>query len=255
MTSLIEIGFAGSYKCDLLLYLARIVMAAGKKVAIVDAVEDDIWSYSVPVYLDKKIVTYSDVDIYLGCKNAQSYENVEFNKYDVVFVDFGFNKDMSYYMSQCDSVVLVSDIDRSNILRLREYIKAFTTCEGFGKPSVIENDEGGNEDENGNEKEYKRKSKMDVIKVYRDIVASKINTKYTDNLLDINEKLNVAMEYVIHFDEINYKCRIESQYNDSFRFNKLTKDYKVMLVDIVESCIGLDRKLITKALKKAERGA
>lgn len=244
MKSLIEIGFTGSYKCDLLLYLARIAMAAGKKVAIVDAVEEDIWSYSVPVYLDNKVVTYSDVDIYLGRRTAQSFEEIEFNKYDIVFVDFGFNKDMAGYMGQCDAVVLISDIARNNVLRLREYLKTFITVWESGK--VFGNDSNTNEPE--------KKSKIDVIKVYRDIVNSKINTKYTDTLLDINEKLNIVLEYIIQFDEIDYRCRIESQYNDSFRFSKLTKAFKAMLVDVLESCTEIDRKSLLNALKKAERG-
>ncbi|OPZ87567.1 MAG: hypothetical protein BWY74_03372 [Firmicutes bacterium ADurb.Bin419] len=246
MKALMLIGFAGSYKCDLLLYLARTVLAAGKKVAIVDAVGDDIWSYSVPVYLDNKIVTYSDVDIYLGCNTAEPYENIEFNKYDIVFVDFGFNKDMSKYMNQCESVVMISDIERSNVLKLREYIKAFITSEGFCSKDAVNNSE--------DRKEHDSKSQVDIIKIYRDVVGSKINTKYTDTLLDINEKLNVVMEYIVQFDEVNYRCRIESQYNDRFKFDKLTKAYKVMLVDILESCTELDRKSITKALKRAERG-
>ena len=246
MKALVQIGFAGSYKCDLLLYLARTVLAAGKKVAIVDAVADDIWSYSVPVYLDNKIVTYSDVDIYLGCKTAETYKTIEFNKYDVVFVDFGFNKDMSYYMSLCDSIILVTDIERNNILKLREYIKAFTASEGFNSKYVVNNSSDGGG--------HKNKSNIDVIKIYRDVVGSKISPRYTDTILDIDEKLNIAMEYIVQFDEINYRCRIESHYNDTFKFNKLTKAYKVMLIDIIESCTELDRKSITKALKKAERG-
>jgi len=244
--SLVQIGFAGSYKCDLLLYLARIVLAAGKKVAIVDAAEEDLWSYSVPTYLDNKIVTYSDVDIYLGCRNAEVYESIEFNNYDVVFVDFGFNKNMSYYMGLCDKVVLVTNLEKSNVLKLREYIKAFANSEIFnGKLSV-------NGSANGEKNESK--SKLDAIKIYLDVVRSKINSRYTDTLLDIDEKLNIVMEYIVEFDEINYRCRIESQYNDSFKFNKLTKAYKYMLIDIIENCIDLDRKSIAKALRKAERG-
>lgn len=242
MKEKVHIGFAGSYKCDLLLYLARIVLAAGKKVAIIDAVTDDIWSYSVPTYLDKKIVTYGDVDIYLDCKTAEAYEEIDFNNYDIVFVDFGFNKDMSYYMSLCDSIILVTDLEKNNVLKLREYIKSFAASEKYN--------EARSSDSDGTE----RKSNNDAIKIYRDVVSSKINTKYTDTLLDIGDKLNVVMEYIVEFDELNYKCRIESQYNDRIKFNKLTKAYKVMLVDIIESCTELDRKSILKALKKAERG-
>lgn len=244
--SLVQIGFAGSYKCDLLLYLARIVLAAGKKVAIVDAAEEDLWSYSVPTYLDNKIVTYSDVDIYLGCRTAEAYESIEFNNYDVVFVDFGFNKNMSYYMGLCDKAVLVTNLEKNNVLRLREYIKAFTDSEIFnGKLSV---------NESANSEKNESKSKLEAIKIYLDVVRSKINSRYTDTLLDIDEKLNIVMEYIVEFDEINYRCRIESQYNDTFKFNKLTKAYKYMLIDIIENCIDLDRKSIAKALKKAERG-
>ena len=50
-----RIGFIGSYKCDLILYIAKITSAAGKKVAIVDAAGEPVWEYNVPVYLDNRI--------------------------------------------------------------------------------------------------------------------------------------------------------------------------------------------------------
>lgn len=231
MESTIKIGFAGSYKCDLLLYLARIATAAGKRVAIVDAASEDIWSYSVPVYMDKKLVTYNDTDIYLSCNTKGSLGDVDLGKYDMVFFDFGFNKDMVEYASQCDAGILISDIERNHVLRLREYIKAFTLA--------LESED---------------KPKMDVIKIYRDVVDSKINTKYTDTLLDIGDKLNIAMEYIVGFDSVDYRCRIESQYNDNIKFNKITKDLKSMFVDILESCTQIDRKSLLNAMKKAERG-
>lgn len=246
MKSLIEIGFAGSYKCDLLLYLARIAIAAGKKVAIVDAAQEDTWSYSVPVYLDNKLVTYSEVDVYLERKTPQSFEEIEFNKYDIVFVDFGFNKEMASYMSQCDAVVLISDIEKQNVLRLRGYLKSFETHLASGKSNDTSIEESTNTVVN--------KNRMDAIKIYRDVINSKINTKYTDTLLEIGEKLNIVLEYIIGFDEIDYRCRIESQYNDNFKFNKLTKHLKIMLVDILESCTEIDRKSLLNAMKKAERG-
>jgi len=244
--SLVQIGFAGSYKCDLLLYLARTVLAAGKRVAIVDAAEEDIWSYSVPTYLDNKVVTYGDVDIYLGCKTAETYEAIEFNNYDIVFVDFGFNKNMSYYMGLCDKIILVTNLEKNNVLKLREYIKAFTNFEVFNGKGSADNSADG--------EKVEVKTKKDAIKIYLDVVKSKINSQYTDTLLDIDEKLNIVMEYIVEFDEINYKHRIESQYNDLIRFNKLSKAYKYLLVDLIENSTDLDRKSIEKALKKAERG-
>ena len=67
-----RIGFIGSYKCDLILYIAKITSAAGKKVAIVDAAGEPVWEYNVPVYLDNRIITYDDIDIYLNCAVLKS---------------------------------------------------------------------------------------------------------------------------------------------------------------------------------------
>ena len=61
----------------------------------------------------------------------------------------------------------------------------------------------------------------DAIKIYRDIVNSKINTDYIDSILDINQKINIVLEYILTLDEIDYKYRLENQYGDSIVLKSL----------------------------------
>lgn len=234
-----RIGFIGSYKCDLILYIAQITSAAGKKVAIVDAAGEPVWEYNVPVYLDNRIITYDDIDIYLNCGGSEKYKEIEMDDYDIVLIDYGFNKDMLYSMKQCNSVIIVSTLEKFNVMRLRECLKTITLLS-----------------DRGFEKEASGTGAVkDAIKIYRDIVNSKINTDYIDSILDINQKINIVLEYILTLDEIDYKYRLENQYGDSIVFKKLTKSMKNMLMDIVEACTDISRKDIIKAAKKAERGS
>lgn len=231
-----KIGFVGTYKCDLILYLAKIIAFAGKKVAIVDACEEDVWKYNVPVYLDSKIITYHDIDIYLDCKTSRDNMKLDLSNYDIVFFDYGFNKDLLQYAKECDALIIVSTIEKHIIMKLRECLKAITVTNGETEGIGIQG------------------KKIDAIKIYRDVVLCKIGPKYVDNLLDIDDRVNIVMEYILGFDEISYKCRIENQYNDYIKFNKLPKTFKAMLADIVKACTDLNDKNIKKALNKAERG-
>lgn len=236
MSLINKIGFVGTYKCDLILYLAKIVAFAGKKVAIVDACEEDVWKYNVPVYLDSKVITYYDIDIYLDCKTMRDNIKLDLSNYDIVFFDFGFNKDLAQYIKECDALVIVSTMEKHIIMKLRECLKTIR----------VMNSETEDNDVQG--------KKTDIIKIYRDVVSCKISTKYVDSLLDIDDMVNVVLEYILSFDEIGYKCRIENQYNDFIKFNKLPKTFKTMLIDIIRGCTDLNEKQIKKSLNKAERG-
>lgn len=242
MNSSIKIGFAGSYKCDYLLYFSRIALALGKTVSIVDATGEQFLNYSVPNYLNNTVVSYRGIDVFLGCKGAENYEQLPLDKYDIVFIDYGFNSHLVKYMRDCTAVILCTDFERYNVDRLRDYVKELAA---FNKTNSQNKD--GDTHQGEDEKVY-------VIKVYRDIVKSKINEKYIDHYLELNTLVEVTLEYIFYFDELDYKSRIDSQYNDFFKFNKLTKSHRTMFVDILRGVLELKDKEVIKALKKAERG-
>lgn len=237
MGSLIKIGLAGSYKCDLLLYIACVANATGKKVAIIDATTEKEMEYTTPRCFDNTVVTYNNVDVHLDCNDDDTFKKVNFNQYDIVFIDYGFNVKLAADMSKCDMQILVTNIEKSSIMRLSGFVKAL--AESISNSSDSVGQVG---------------IKKDMIKIYRDVIDSKITTKYTDSLLNISDKINIAMEYIVYLNEQDYKCRIETEYNDIFKFNKITKAYKNMIIDIIEGSLGLARKEIIKAFKKAERG-
>lgn len=230
MASLTKIGFAGSYKCDLLLYFARIAGSAGKKVMLVDSTDEQLLPYSVPNTFNDNITTYGNCDIYSGCNNLKIYEQLDFSNYDILFIDYGFNEELAHYMLDCNEIIFVSNLEKYNVLKLRGYIESLTEA-------VLKD----------------KKEDINIIKIYRDIVKSKIDKRYIDSILALNEILDVKGEYLFYFDEVDYKIRIESQYDDNFRFNKLMKEHRVMFSEILGKYLDLKDRKLNKAIRKAGR--
>lgn len=248
MGSSIKIGFAGSYKCDLLLYMARVAAAAGKNVMVADATDEQLLNYSMPDGLDDSIINYCRCDILPGCGCSGAYGQLEFDKYDIVLIDYGFNKSLLHQAKNCNVLIVVSDFERYNVLKLRD---CFREAFGTSQEIEIETSQQNQGEEYG---QAMNAPKMNVVKIYRDVVNSKINSDYIDHLLDIDDMSNVTGGYLFYLDDTDHRLRLESQYNDNFHFNKLSKEYKLMFSDILQPYLNIDAKELNKVIKKAERG-
>ncbi|KAB3525455.1 hypothetical protein [Alkaliphilus serpentinus] len=217
---MIKLGFWGSYKTDILHYFSRILNALDKRVIIYDDSNDEYLYHSIPM-VDRGFITYRDVDIYIN-REGSSLE-ISNEEYDVTLMDFGFDQSKMHQFLDCDIKLLVTDFQRHNILRVKDMM-------------VEIND------------------KPDLIRIYRDIVDSKINTRYIDNLLKLEDSFNLLAEYNLYFDEVAYKSQIECQYNDIISFKKLPKEYKIMFKEIIREFFSSDDKTVIKAIKTAEGG-
>lgn len=249
MASLIKVGFAGSYKADILLFMARIFHALGKKVTVVDATDEQYLVYSIPNYLNNKVITYENTDFYLGCNTHENYEKIPFEKYDIAFIDFGFNKSMTKCCKSSDRIILITDLERHNVMRLRDFISDFIKKE-HSHTDANEKQSDSSEIES---REILNES-CSFTRIYRDIVDSKINVKYLDSLLDVSASINITSQYLIYLDDCDYRIRIESQYDDCFRFHKLSKVYKIMFSELIVEYMDIPRKDADKAIRVAEKG-
>ncbi|WP_156456346.1 hypothetical protein [Abyssisolibacter fermentans] len=217
-----KLGFFGTYKCDIINYLSRILSKLDKKVAVIDASIEQTMRYCIPQTYDGNYVSYRSVDFYINCQAEKSFINVTFDDYDVILIDFGFNKSLLDKLYDCTGIFLISDFQRYNIQRIR----AFT------------ND---------------LKDESSIIRIYRDMVDSKIDSKYIDSYLNI-DNFEVIAKYEFELEPQDYKSNIEFQYNDIFKFKDLSKYYKDMLNDIISEYFQIEKKQILKAAKLAERG-
>ncbi len=217
----IKMGFVGTKTEDIILYLSRILFNMDMSVAVVDASEQQLMKYSVPVPDPRShITTYRNVDIYLGCCNEDAYKKIDMGKYDAVIISMGLNPVFIRELSSYSLSFAVTDMERPNVLKLRDYL------------SVLD-------------------CSYEFIRIYRDVVDSKIDKSYLDSLLDI---ATVAGEYYFYLSEKELCCRLDSQYNDIFRFSILPKEYRAMFKDIIVNSFGFSRKDTETAIKKAEKG-
>ena len=101
-----KIGFIGAYdKIDLVIYVAKVLTALGKKVLVVDATINQKARYIIPVINPSKsyVTEYEEIDIAVGFKDLgdiKDYLGVSDNQemeYDFMFVDTDNGKGIENY--------------------------------------------------------------------------------------------------------------------------------------------------------------
>lgn len=222
MDSIIKIGIIGEKVGDVVMYLSRILQNLDQKVAVFDLSNEQHLKYSIPaINREAEVVDYRGVDFYCLRRCIDDHYKVEFHKYDIVFIIYGYHYYNIEDFMECDHKFLITDLERHSIMRLKETVQ-------------------------------KIDKKIEVKRIFRDVVDCKINQGYIDNLL-YNEEVEVMDDFALYINDVEMACRLESQYNDIFKFNKLPKVYKKTLCEVVQS-LGFEKKGALKALKTAERG-
>lgn len=223
MDPFIKLGFVGSYKVDMLHYLSRILSALNKQVLIIDASKEQALKATLPTVTGSEVYTYLGVDC---CSNADRL--TELNKainlkdYDIALVDHGLNEELELHNMDYSIVFIVSDYERHHILSLKQILNNFLN------------------------------KNMNVVKIYRDVINTKIDKDYINQILNIEEYAKVIAEYEFEFTEDDYKCKLLCQYDDVFSFKKLSKKYKEMFADIIEELYGIKFGEVMKIIKSVE---
>jgi hypothetical protein len=217
------IGFTGFCKSDIILYFSRILHLIGENVAIIDQSRQEELKYSIPTGLyAQDSVDYRGVDVFLNCEDIE-LANLPFENYTVLLVDFGVNIKALELIENLKALFIVTDLCRHHTVPLSSCISHI-------------------------------KNRPDSVRIIRDIVYSKINTRYIDSLLQSAQYTNIIAKYEFALNENDYECRLKSQYDDIFKFTKISNDLKNMLVDCITGLFGTEKKILYKALKKAQRG-
>lgn len=219
----IEIGFAGFCKTDIILYMSRILFVLGEKVAIVDRTAKQELRFSVPVgiYSEDRL-DYRGVDIFLGCEKT-SLKTLPLKEYSVVLVDFGVNHKTFEDIKDTKVLFIVTDCQRHHTVPLSIWLNDMSFC-------------------------------VDSIRIIRDTVYGKIRPRYIDSLLQAGQVTKLIAKYEFAFSEFEYAHRLQTQYDDIFKFNKIPDVFRSMLLDCITELFGADRKTALKAIRKAQIG-
>lgn len=217
------LGFNGFCKTDIILYLSRILHLLGEKVAIIDQSMQEELRYSIPTGLyTQDRIDYRGVDVFLNCENIM-LTNLPVEDYTVLLIDFGVNFKALELNEELKALFIVTDLSRHHTVPLSSCLSHIL-------------------------------NRPDSIRIIRDMVYSKINTRYIDSLLQSGQYTNVIAKYEFDLNEKDYECRLRSQYDDVFKFGKISNDFKNMLIDCITGLFGTEKKFVLKALKKAQRG-
>jgi len=217
------IGFAGFSKSDIMLYFARILHLLGENTAIIDRSTECEIVYSVPYDPGcGNILEYRGIDIYLGLSNFPVGQ-LPLNYYSSVLIDLGVNPDAYKDLDYLKILFIVTDLNRHHTIPLSAWLGNLPV-----KPTAV--------------------------RIIRDTLYGKIRPDYIDSLLKIQQVANIIASYEFPFDEREYYTRLLTQYDDIFKFNKIPKEFKTMLIDCVTEIFNKQRRDAVKALKKAQLG-
>lgn len=217
------LGFTGFCKSDIILYFSRILLQLGEKVAVIDQSMQEELKYSIPtVFYAQDKIDYRGVDFFLNCEDIE-LSNLPLGDYTVLLIDFGVNFKALESTKDMKALFIVTDLCRHHAVPLSSCLN-----------HII--------------------NRPDSIRIIRDMVYSKINTRYIDSLLQSGQYTNIIAKYEFVLDEKDYECKLKSQYDDIFRFGNISNDLRNMLADCITGLFGTEKKAVLKALKKAQRG-
>lgn len=229
-----KVSFIGSYdKTDLILYVAKILVAMDKKVLVVDSTINQKAKYIVPVIKPTKayVTEFEQIDVAVGFKNyneIKEYLGMPIHaelQYDIVLLDIdNYESILEFNVNNQDKNYFVTGFDLYTLKRGLEILSGITNILNLTK-----------------------------------IVFSKMATKEDDdylNFLSLGYKI-VWNDEIIYFPfEVGDQSVIaENQRVAKIKFKKLSEQYKEALIYIVQQILEQDEypkmKKIFKQLEKA----
>lgn len=212
MTTISKIGFFGQHTEDIIIYLATLLKRLDKTVSIVDLTGDLRYYFETD---GQDIITMNDIDIMFNEKYLEEDDRL-------ILVNFGYDEGFKAELFETDINFIVTDIQKKNIMKLREMLE-------------------------------KQQEIKDYIKVFRDVVDTKMTKEYLDVLM--GSSYNTSEEYIFYLNNNELENKIRLQYYNEVDFKNLPKDFKQMLRDIIGKIeFEEDPKLLARKLKKIERG-
>ena len=229
-----KISFIGCYdKIDLILYVAKILVAMDKKVLVIDSTINQKAKYIVPVIMPTKayVSEFEGIDVAVGFENLNEIkEYLGFPihaelPYDIALIDIDTYRGLtSYEIKSEDTNYFVTGTDLYTLKRGLEILSGLTEI-------------------------------MKLTKVVFSKTASKEDDDYL-NYLSLGYKVSWNDEIVYFPFEVGDQSVIaENQRVSKIKFKKLSDQYKEALIYIVEQILNQDEyakmKKIFKQLEKA----
>ena len=229
-----KIGFIGAYdKTDLIIYIAKILVAMGKRTIVIDATTNQKAKYVVPVIRP----TTSYVTEFEGIDVAVGFNNIEEIK---AYLGIPIRKELEYDIALID-VDNYSSIENYNIINAEKnyFVTSFDT---YSLKKGLEVLSGLNQI-----------IKLTKVMFSRD--ASREEEEYL-NYLSLGYKIEWDEEKIYFPFEVGDQSVIaENQRVAKIKFKRLSDQYKEGIIYIAEELLGQEEySKIKKVFRQLERG-
>jgi hypothetical protein len=213
-------------KADFALLTSHVIKNLEKKVLIVDATADQIYRYGYTSLSKKEyLYDFQGIDILCGAENWLQVEeklranNETTTNYDVVIVDMDSIQALTNEWPTFDERFYIGDEERLNQVRDVELLhRLFDETENTEMTRVM----------------FEGRYRLDK--------------SYFDNLM-MNRAKWVSLIYSIEQDEFESDLRTLMQHELMIPFNKVSKQYREVLTDIVSGLFELHIEEINSAVK------
>lgn len=226
----IRIAFCGEKCFDLIHYISRILYKLGKSTLLVDLSPQNDRSLEKSINIPPGMIQGHTVDN-KGVRFAPHY----YKKYDNEYKYIIF-----YYGSGVATKALNADW---KFMICNSYIESVENAENF---LLHNNSQIATSISNSSDSCY---YKGEPIVLYLDVSTERKG--YIRSKLSVSDSNFSACELEVR----DIENKINIQYESTFKFNKLSLDYKELLIKCVSSiCSQTSDKELLKAIKEAERG-
>lgn len=228
-----RISFIGCYdKIDLILYIAKILVATDKKVLVIDSTINQKAKYIVPVIQPTKayVTEFEEIDVAVGFNNLndiKEYLGIPVHAempYDIILLDIDSHEGIvNFGINNEDKNYFVTGFDLYSLKRGLEILSGLTEI-------------------------------LNLTKILFSRTASKDDNDYLD-YLSLGYKIEWNEEIIYFPFEVGDQSVIaENQRVSKIKFKKLSEQYKEALIYIVEQILDQDEygtmKKIFKQLEK-----
>lgn len=229
-----KISFIGSYdKIDLILYIAKILVATDKKVLVIDTTINQKAKYIVPVIMPTKayVTEFEEIDVAVGFNNLneiKEYLGMPIHAelpYDIALLDIdSYDGYLNFEVNTSDKCYFVTGFDLYTLKRGLEILSGITEI-------------------------------INLTKVLFSKSATKEDNDYL-NYLALGYKIQWSDEIIYFPIEVGDQSVIaENQRVAKIKFKKLSAQYKEALIYIVEQILDQNEYAKMKRIfKQLERG-
>lgn len=229
-----KISFIGSFdKIDLILYIAKILVAMDKKVLVVDSTINQKAKYVVPVIKPTKayVTEFEEIDVAVGFDNLneiKEYLGIPLHAelpYDIALLDIdSYNGIVNFGVNNEDKNYFVTGFDLYSLKRGLEILSGLTEV-------------------------------LNLTKILFSRTASKEDDNYL-NYLALGYKIEWGEEIIYFPFEVGDQSVIaENQRVSKIKFKKLSEQYKEALIYIVEQILNENEYVtLKKIFKQLEKG-